>query len=145
MTTSLSTESRVLRIHQAIYEATSGAIGHRLIGVPTLLLTTTGRHTGSRRTAALVYSKDTDATLIVAASNGGADQPPGWYYNLKADGSVQVQIGRRRYAGEAEVIGPHHPEYPRLWELVNRTAHGRYDRYQRQTDRAVELVKLRVT
>jgi hypothetical protein len=32
-------ESRFLRIHQTIYEATRGVLGHRLIGVPTLLLT----------------------------------------------------------------------------------------------------------
>lgn len=66
-------ESRVLRLHQAIYEATGGVIGHRLIGVPTLLLTTTGRRTGDRRTAALVYAKDADGSLVVVASNGGAD------------------------------------------------------------------------
>ena len=57
MNTSQSLESRFWRIHQAIYEATGGAIGHRLIGVPTLLLTTTDQRTGKRRTAALVYAK----------------------------------------------------------------------------------------
>ena len=49
MSRSQSLQPRFLRIHQAIYEATGGAIGHRLIGVPTLLLTTTGQRTGKRR------------------------------------------------------------------------------------------------
>ena len=136
-------ESHFLRIHQTIYEATRGTVGHRLIGVPTLLLTSTGRRTGSRRTAALVYAKDHDGSLIVTASNGGADRPPGWIYNVKADGSVEVQIGRRRFGGSAEVIGPEHAEYPRLWTLVNRNTRGRYDRHQQHTNRAIELVKLR--
>lgn len=43
MRKSQSLEARFLRIHQASYEATGGAIGHRLIGVPTLLFTTTGQ------------------------------------------------------------------------------------------------------
>jgi F420H(2)-dependent quinone reductase len=137
-----SFESRFLRVHQAIYEATRGAVGHRLIGVPTLLLTSTGRHTGRQRTAALVYAKDDDGSLVVVASNGGAARPPGWLHNVKAQASVSVQIGRRRFDAEAKVIAPGHTDYPRLWTLVNHNAHGRYDRYQQRTDRPLELVKL---
>ena len=102
-------ESRFLRIHQTIYEATRGTVGHRLIGVATLLLTSTGRRTGRPRVAALVYAKDDDGSLIVTASNGGADRSPGWLYNVKADGSVEVQIGRRRFGGGAEVPTPRGP------------------------------------
>jgi deazaflavin-dependent oxidoreductase (nitroreductase family) len=136
-------ESRFLRIHQTIYEATRGTVGHRLIGVATLLLTSTGRRTGRPRVAALVYAKDDDGSLIVTASNGGADRSPGWLHNVKADGSVEVQICRRRFDAGAEVIGPEHAEYARLWTLVNRNAHGRYDRHKQHTDRVIELVKLR--
>jgi F420H(2)-dependent quinone reductase len=143
VTTRGTVESRFLRIHQTIYEATRGVLGHRLIGVPTLLLTSTGRRTGRRRTTALVYAKDDDGSLIVTASNGGADRPPGWLHNVKADSSVDVQIGRRRFDAYAEVIGSDHSEHARLWTLVNRNAHGRYDRYQQHTDRVIELVKLR--
>jgi deazaflavin-dependent oxidoreductase (nitroreductase family) len=136
-------ESRMLRVHQTIYESSRGAVGHRLIGVPTLLLTSTGRRTGRERTAALVYAKDNDGSLIVSASNGGADRPPGWLHNVKTNGSVAVQVGRRRFDAEAEVIDPEHVEYAMLWTLVNRNAHGRYDRYQQRTDRVIELVRLR--
>lgn len=136
-------ESGFLRVHQAIYEATRGAVGHRLIGIPTLLLTTTGRRTGLPRTAALVYAKDDDGSLVVAASNGGADRPPGWLHNVKADRSVEIQIGRRGFDGTAEAIGPGDPEYGRLWALVNRNARRRYERYQQRTDRPIELVTLR--
>ena len=144
MNSSQSLESRFLQLHQAIYEATGGAIGHRLIGVPTLLLTTIGQRTGKRRTTALVYAKDADGSLIVTASNGGADRAPGWWHNVKTNAAVEVQIGRRRFTGQAEVIGADHVEYPRLWTLVNHKARGRYDRYQGQTDRVIELVRLRI-
>jgi deazaflavin-dependent oxidoreductase (nitroreductase family) len=139
----MSLESRVLRTHQAIYEVTRGVLGHRLIGVPTLLLTTTGRRTGSRRTAALVYAKDDDGTLVVTASNGGADRAPGWLHNVRADASIGVQLKRDRFDGRAQVVGPKDAEYERLWALVNDNSHGRYERYQSKTDRPIELVKLR--
>lgn len=142
MTILRAIESRMLRVHQTIYESSRGAVGHRLIGIPTLLLTSTGRRTGRERTAALVYAKDNDGSLIVSASNGGADRPPAWLHNVKANGAVAVRIGRRQFDAGAEVIGPGHAEYARLWTLVNRNTRGRYDRYQQRTDRAIELVRL---
>jgi hypothetical protein len=39
----------VLRLHQAIYRGTRGWLGKRLIGRPSLLLTTIGRRTGRQR------------------------------------------------------------------------------------------------
>ena len=72
----MSLTGQMLRLHQAIYERTDGRLGHRTIGVPTLLLRTTGRRSGATRTNGLVYARDGDAYLVVA-SNGGADREPG--------------------------------------------------------------------
>lgn len=135
-------QSRILRIHQWIYETTGGFLGHRLIGIPTLLLTTTGRRSSTRRTNALVYAQDRDGSLVVTASNGGADQAPAWLHNVASDNSVEVQIGRRRFASRAEVIDADRDDYARLWSLVNQNARGRYNRYQRHTTRRFALVKL---
>ena len=134
-------QATFLRVHQAIYEGTRGRIGHRMIGVPSLLMTSVGRRTGLRRTAALVYAKD-DGALVVVASNGGADRPPAWLHNVRARPDVDVRVGRRRMAATAEVIGPDHADYARLWKLVNVNNHGRYDRYQTRTQRPIELVRL---
>jgi F420H(2)-dependent quinone reductase len=136
-----SAQAGFLRFHQAVYEATRGRIGHRMIGVPTLLLTTVGRRTGVERTAALVYAKDGDS-FVVVASNGGADRPPGWLHNVKANPNVDVQVGTRRVTADAEAINPDHADYGRLWALVNANNHGRYDRYQGRTRRPIELVRL---
>ena len=137
-------QSGFLRFHQAVYQGTGGTIGHRMIGVPTLLLTSVGRRSGKRRTAALVYAKDADS-FVVVASNGGADLPPGWLHNVKAEPAVEVQLGRRRLDAVAEVIGPNDARYAALWRLVNDRNHGRYDRYQTKTSRGIELVRLTPT
>src|SRR4051794_39675295 len=76
----MSLTSSVLKVHERIYKATDGRLGHRMIGVPTLLLRTTGRRSGAVRTNGLVYACDGDDYLVVA-SNGGSDRPPAWLYN----------------------------------------------------------------
>jgi deazaflavin-dependent oxidoreductase (nitroreductase family) len=137
-------QSGFLRFHQAVYQGTRGMIGHRMIGVPSLLMTSVGRKTGTRRTAALVYAKDADS-FIVVASNGGSDRPPGWLYNVKAQPVVEVQLGRRRLDATAQAVGPDDVRYAVLWKLVNERNHGRYDRYQAQTSRPITLVRLTPT
>jgi len=134
-------QSGFLRFHQAVYQSSRGSVGHRMIGVPSLLMTSVGRRTGKSRTAALVYAKD-DGAYVVVASNGGADQPPGWLHNVKAKPSVEVQIGRKRFPAIAEVVEADDARYPELWKLVNAKNHGRYDRYQSKTARSIALVRL---
>src|SRR5438067_11810164 len=114
----MSLLASVLRVHEAIYKRTDGRIGHRLVGVPTLLLRTTGRRSGAPRCNALVYARDGESYLVVA-SNGGAEQAPGWLFNLKADPGVVVQTGRERSNASSRVIEPTDPDYERLWKIVN--------------------------
>jgi F420H(2)-dependent quinone reductase len=129
----------LLTLHQRLYERTGGRVGHRLIGVPSALLRTTGRRTGEPRTSALVYARDGGDYLVVA-SNGGSDRPPGWLYNIEAKPEVGMQVGRRQFAGTARVVTADDPEYPRLWDAVNDNNHGRYRRYQANTSRKIPVV-----
>lgn len=130
-----------LHLHQAIYEATDGRAGHRLLGVPCLLLRTTGRQTGKSRASALVYARDGE-DYVVVASLGGADRPPGWLHNVRARPQVCVQVKRQRFPAVAEVIEPGDDVYDRLWQLVNQDNGGRYDRYQARTRRPIPVVRL---
>ena len=93
----------LLSLHQLLYERTDGRIGHRLIGVPTLLLRTTGRRTGQQRISALVYARD-GKDYVLVASNGGSDRPPGWLFNIEAEPSVEIQVGRKRSPATAHVV-----------------------------------------
>ncbi|MDP8953316.1 MAG: nitroreductase family deazaflavin-dependent oxidoreductase [Actinomycetota bacterium] len=130
-----------LRLHQAIYQATDGRAGHRLLGVPCLLLRTTGRRTGKPRTSALVYAREGEEYLVVG-SLGGADRAPAWLYNVGARPQVRVQVERDRFHAVAEVIEPGDDAYERLWQLVNQENGGRYERYQARTRRPIPVVRL---
>ncbi|MHB8492679.1 MAG: nitroreductase family deazaflavin-dependent oxidoreductase [Solirubrobacteraceae bacterium] len=130
-----------LKLHQSLYVGTGGRVGHRMIGVPTLLLESTGRRSGARRTNALVYAKD-GAGYVVVASNGGSDQPPGWLFNIRAKPDVAVQVARSVTPAKARVLERGQEDYDRLWRLVNENNHARYDAYQAQTKRPIPLVVL---
>lgn len=140
----MSITGQVLRFHEQLYRRTDGRIGHRMIGVPTLLLRTTGRRSGATRTNGLVYARD-GADYLVVASNGGADRHPAWLHNLRANPEVEIQIGRERRKGTARVIEPPDPDYERLWKIVNEHNRDRYSAYQEQTARAIPVVVITST
>jgi F420H(2)-dependent quinone reductase len=131
----------VLSAHQWLYVRSDGRVGHRMIGVPTLLLRTTGRRSGAVRTNALVYARDGDDYLVVA-SNGGADQPPAWLYNVRAKPDVQVQVGRKREKASARVIERSDPEYERMWRIVDENNRHRYTAYQQKTSRPIPVIAI---
>src|SRR3979490_2901205 len=133
---------RVLQIHEQLYKRTDGRIGHRMIGVPTLLLRTTGRRSGATRTNGLVYARD-GADYLGVASNGGADRPPAWLHNLRANPDVEIQVARERQKGTARVVEPSDPGYDRLWRIVNGNNRDRYSAYQKQTARPIPVVAVK--
>jgi len=131
---------QLMRVHNTVYQQTNGWIGHRLMGLPSLLLHTVGAKTGAPRTTSLTYARDGDHYLIVA-SNGGAPRSPGWYHNLKADPNVEINVGPKRFAVTAEPVLPGDPERDRLWSIVTKYNKA-YDEYQKRTKRPVPIVRL---
>ena len=140
----MSLTSQVLRVHEKLYVASDGRIGHNMIGVPTLLLRTTGRRSGATRTNGLVYARDGDDYLVVP-SNGGADRAPAWLHNLQANPAVEVQLGRDRQPATARVVETTDPEHARLWQIVNANNKDRYSAYQQQTARPIPVIALTPT
>lgn len=130
-----------LRLHQAVYVRSDGRIGHRTIGVPSLLLRSRGRRTGTNRTNALIYARDGHEYVLVA-SNHGRDRQPAWLLNLEAEPHVEVQVARIRFPAVSRIVRPSDPDYVRLWRLANAANHARYDAYQSKTSRPILLVVL---
>jgi deazaflavin-dependent oxidoreductase (nitroreductase family) len=124
--------------HARRYLETGGQDGHIWEGVPTLLLTTTGRRSGQSRTTPLIYGRDGERYLVVA-SRGGAPAHPAWYENLVAQPAVQVQVMADRFAARARPASP--AERPALWKKMA-AIWPPYDEYQARTMREIPVVVL---
>jgi deazaflavin-dependent oxidoreductase (nitroreductase family) len=124
--------------HLKKYLATNGADGHIWNGVPTLLLTTTGRKSGDARTLPLIYGQDGKRYVIVA-SRGGAPDHPGWYKNLVAQPKVEVQVAADRFKARASTARG--AERARLWQTMAKIWPA-YDEYQKKTSREIPVVTL---
>jgi deazaflavin-dependent oxidoreductase (nitroreductase family) len=127
--------------HVAAYRASDGEVGYLWNGVPTLLLTTTGRRSGQPRTTPLIFARDGD-DLLVVASLGGAPQHPKWYLNLEANADAQIQVKGEHLPVTARTATL--DEKPRLWDIV-RSQWPNYDVYQSRTDREIPVVVLSPT
>jgi deazaflavin-dependent oxidoreductase (nitroreductase family) len=123
--------------HTQRYLDTGGEDGHEWRpGVPTLLLTTTGRRSGVKRRTALIYGRD-NADYVLVASKGGAPEHPAWYLNLEADPQVELQVLDAVVPATARTATGEERE--RLWALM-RQVWPAYDEYQTQTDREIPVV-----
>ena len=125
--------------HVRRYRETDGEEGFEWKeGSHILLLTTTGRKTGNKTTAPLIFGLDGDTPVIVA-SQGGAPDHAGWYKNLVKNPAAEVQIKGETFAVRArEAEGD---ERDRLWELMNQEWR-HYEEYQTRTDRRSPVVVL---
>jgi deazaflavin-dependent oxidoreductase (nitroreductase family) len=122
-----------------IYQVSGGRwLGRFSSGAPVFLLTTQGRKSGQRRTVSLLFLADGD-DLVIVASQGGAPAHPGWYFNLVANPTAQVQVGRRRFAVTARTVGE--PERAALWPRLV-AIYPPYEAYQRRTTRSIPVVRL---
>lgn len=126
-------------LHKAILRATGGRVLGRLGGMPVLLLTTTGRKTGAKRTTVLttpVYDGD---EVVLVASNGGDDRHPVWFLNLQENPDVTIEMGRRVRPMRARVVTG--AERDELWPAVV-AAYGGYDSYRQRTEREIPVIVL---
>jgi deazaflavin-dependent oxidoreductase (nitroreductase family) len=127
--------------HIRAYRETGGEVGYLWNGVPTLLLTATGRRSGQQRTSALIFGRDGEDYLVVA-SMGGAPTHPMWYLNLQANPEAAIQVKAETLAVVAHTASA--VEKPRLWKIVT-DVWPNYDVYQSRTDREIPVVVLSPT
>jgi deazaflavin-dependent oxidoreductase (nitroreductase family) len=123
-----------------LYRRTKGRIGGTVVGgdTPVLLLTTTGRKSGVRRTRPLGYYRD-DSRFVICGSNGGSDTTPAWTLNLRSDPNATIEVGAESWAvTTSEAVGD---EYERLWQAFT-GANPNYLGYLEKTQRKLPLVVL---
>ena len=122
------------------YLESNGEDGHIWNGVPTLLLTTTGRRTGKARTTPLIYGKvEGEETYVIVASRGGATHHPSLYLNLVETPSVTLRVGAEVFDATAHTASLE--EKPPLWNMMAEIW-PQYDDYQAKTERVIPVVVL---
>jgi deazaflavin-dependent oxidoreductase (nitroreductase family) len=126
------------KLNIPLYRISGGRLMGKVNQAPVLLLTTTGRKSGQRRTAPVVYLAEGD-NLVVIGSNAGHSRPPAWSLNLKANPEAEVEVGRERRAVRARVAAGE--ERADLWRRHNEQYSG-FDEYEARTDRNIALFVL---
>jgi len=126
------------KLNVPLYRLSGGRVGGRVNRAPVLLLTTTGRRSGQRRTAPVVYLADGE-NVVVINTNAGNARIPAWSLNLKADPEAEVELGRERRRVRARVAEGE--ERVRLWREHNEQYAG-FDDYEAKLAREISVIVL---
>ena len=119
------------KLNVPVYRLSGGRIGGKVGKAPVLLLTTTGRKSGQRRTCPVVYLAD-GANVVLIDTNAGNERLPAWSHNLGTDPEAEVEVGRRRRAVRARrAVGEERAE---LWRAHNVQYSG-FDEYDSKLER----------
>jgi deazaflavin-dependent oxidoreductase (nitroreductase family) len=109
-----------------------------MIGLPSCMITTTGRKSGQPRRQPLLYVPDGDGYVLVG-SNWGGQAHPGWSANLLADPLATLEVRGRQIPVRAALAEG--AERDRLWQLALRTWPA-YQNYAAGTERTIRLFRL---
>lgn len=121
-----------------LYEETDGAQGNLLMGLPVVIITTTGKATGSVRKTPVMRIEH-EGVYAAVASMSGAPSNPGWYHNMKASPLVELQDGavRQDYTAR-ELDGPERE----IWWTRAVGAFAAYADYATATTRRIPVMLL---
>ena len=123
--------------HKAALAVTGGRLGKQVMGMPAVLVHTTGRKSGQRRSVMLTTPIHEPDRLVLVASKGGDDRHPDWYHNIVAQPEIEVTedgVTRPMLARTATAA-----EKAELWPQITAAYKG-YAGYQKRTDRDIPVV-----
>jgi deazaflavin-dependent oxidoreductase (nitroreductase family) len=123
-----------------LFENSAGTEGTTLLdtGLPVVIVTNLGARTGRVRKTPLMRVEH-DGRYAAVASMGGAPKNPVWYYNLKANPTVELQDGPKRSDMVArELTGSERAEW---WDRAV-AAYPPYAEYQTKTARQIPVFLL---
>ncbi len=119
------------KLNVPLYRISRGRIGGKVGSGPVLLLTTTGRKSGQRRTAPVLYLADGER-FVVINTNAGNAKTPAWSLNLRADPDAEVEVGGKRTKVRARMAEGE--ERDDLWRRHMQQYSG-WDYYESKLDR----------
>ena len=125
----------------AEFRANHGRVGGPFEGAPLVVLHTVGARSGKPRTNIMMYLADGDRYLVFA-SNNRADDNPAWYWNLKANRNVRIEVGD-------EIVDVHATELQGADRddkyALQAERYPGFAEYQRKTSRTIPVVALTPT
>ena len=128
----------ISKIHGYIYRISRGRVGKQLGKVAILLLTTTGRKSGKKRSVPLT-AIPYGAKYILVASFGGSPVHPAWLINIRQNPAVNIRVGSIVKQAKASIIETTDTGYEEMWEKAIATYEG-YANYKRATSRHIPIV-----
>jgi deazaflavin-dependent oxidoreductase (nitroreductase family) len=87
------------------FRANDGRVGGPWTGTTLILIHHIGARSGIEHITPLGCSPRGDGRFAIIASNGGSPTHPAWYYNLKANPRIQVEVGAQTFTVLAEELG----------------------------------------
>jgi deazaflavin-dependent oxidoreductase (nitroreductase family) len=124
-----------VREQVANYERSGGTEDTTLRGVPVVVVTSRGARSGKVRKNP-VMRVEHDGAYALVASKGGTPEHPGWYHNLVAHPTVEIQDGaERRDYGVRVAEGDEREQW---WERAV-DVWPDYAAYQEKTDREIPV------
>jgi deazaflavin-dependent oxidoreductase (nitroreductase family) len=121
------------------FRANGGKVGGQFAGAPLLILTTKGAKSGVSRENPLAYLEDKGRYVIIASYAGAPTNPP-WYYNLVANPTVTVEVGKEKFTARAEIVSE--PDRTKLYQKMASIMPA-FSEYQKKTTRKIPVIALK--
>jgi deazaflavin-dependent oxidoreductase (nitroreductase family) len=128
-----------MALHVWIYRMSGGKVWGRMRGFDVILLTTKGRKTGKSYTTPLGRFEH-ESGYVIVASNSGQPNNPAWYYNLKSNPQVTIQVLDQVMPATAEELAG--DARTQAWRQVIATSPF-YADYEKRAKREIPLILLR--
>ena len=86
------------------FRASGGRVSGPFASTPMILIHHIGARSGIDRVTPLACSPRADGQFAIVAANGGSPAHPGWYYNLRANPRITVEVGAETFTAVAEEL-----------------------------------------
>jgi deazaflavin-dependent oxidoreductase (nitroreductase family) len=87
------------------FRANQGRVGGMWTGTTLILIHHIGTKSGIERVTPVACSPQGEGRFAIWAANGGSPTHPNWYYNLKANPRITVEMGTQTFTVLAEELG----------------------------------------
>jgi deazaflavin-dependent oxidoreductase (nitroreductase family) len=86
------------------FRANQGRVGGMWTGTTLILIHHLGARSGIERVTPVACSPQPGGQFAIWAANGGSPTHPNWYYNLKANPQITVEVGTQTFTVLAQEL-----------------------------------------